>query len=308
MSGKYNRLTEYLLQNNQDEETMSFHKIESILGFVLPDSARRYPAWWSNNPKGHSHSLSWIKAGYLVIGSANAPSAEIITFVKKGEHFPIQRNKSAAERRVESKPLNVISTSISEQVIKIGDYSFHQTPFAIYEKDIPSPFLDYKNRTVDYVLNKKHYYSLTNTIRTKYAEFLNEDIQIFMKHLVASGDDFYLRFLNKNGADRFCYFGLTDKSIFWKKGLYLYKLNDSIVYIGRCLDNYNSRFNVNYGKISPINCYKEGQSTNTHMNSLMNQYGENIGIYLSPMEDRDEIVASELKLIRSLLPCWNRQR
>ena len=44
----------------------TFRELEAILGFRLPDSARLYRPWWSNQRKGagHSHALSWHAAGW----------------------------------------------------------------------------------------------------------------------------------------------------------------------------------------------------------------------------------------------------
>jgi len=42
----------------------SFAEIEAVLGFALPRSAYAYPAWWSNDATGHSHSLAWLDAGW----------------------------------------------------------------------------------------------------------------------------------------------------------------------------------------------------------------------------------------------------
>ena len=41
-----------------------FGDIEKILGFSLPPSARRYPAWWSNSGGTHIQSQAWQAAGY----------------------------------------------------------------------------------------------------------------------------------------------------------------------------------------------------------------------------------------------------
>jgi hypothetical protein len=171
-----------------------------------------------------------------------------------------------------------------------------------------SPFLQYDGHMVNDLLNKKHYASLRFAIENRYPQFLNSRIQSFMKYLVQNNDQFYLKFLNKNGNDTFCRFGLTDKDVFQKRGLYLYEFNGNIMYIGRCRDNYYKRFNVNYGTIQPINCYKEGQSTNTHMNSLMNKYGDKISIYLCPLINVNEIIAAEEVLIKQLQPSWNRKK
>lgn len=61
---KYQPITEFLRGQPVSEWRASFQKIESILGFSLPRSARSHPAWWANNPGGHSHCLAWLDAGW----------------------------------------------------------------------------------------------------------------------------------------------------------------------------------------------------------------------------------------------------
>lgn len=61
---KYESLSQFLVSETSSPRRMSFHEIERVLGFKLPRSAYQHQAWWSNNPTGHSHSLSWIEAGW----------------------------------------------------------------------------------------------------------------------------------------------------------------------------------------------------------------------------------------------------
>lgn len=77
MSMKYRKLTEYLANSDQTEWTASFREIEAILGFPLPDSARQYQAWWSNQMR--SQSIAWQSAGWKAT-ALDLPS-ERVTFV-----------------------------------------------------------------------------------------------------------------------------------------------------------------------------------------------------------------------------------
>ena len=61
--GKYAALHRRLAATTDDVWRASFREIEDILGFPLPDSARLYPAWWSNGDR-HSHALAWQAAGF----------------------------------------------------------------------------------------------------------------------------------------------------------------------------------------------------------------------------------------------------
>jgi hypothetical protein len=62
--GKYEGLSQFLAAARGDVQRLTFSEIERALGFKLPKSAYEYPAWWSNNPAGHSHSRAWTEAGW----------------------------------------------------------------------------------------------------------------------------------------------------------------------------------------------------------------------------------------------------
>ena len=62
--GKYTGLARLLEDESGDYITLSFADIEAALGFKLPPSARRYPAWWSNTEKGHTHARAWMRTGW----------------------------------------------------------------------------------------------------------------------------------------------------------------------------------------------------------------------------------------------------
>ena len=66
--GYFDPLREYLKGCDGDEVALTFARIEEILGRELPDSARKYDAWWANVGDGtatqHSHARSWHAAGY----------------------------------------------------------------------------------------------------------------------------------------------------------------------------------------------------------------------------------------------------
>lgn len=59
-SGKYAKLTDYLLTEETGTWQASFEEIEDILGSPLPKSARTHKAWWAN--QGKAQSLAWMKA------------------------------------------------------------------------------------------------------------------------------------------------------------------------------------------------------------------------------------------------------
>jgi len=80
MSPKYRKLTEHLAGRDDYEWRAKFEEIEEILGRPLPDSARQYQAWWSN--QNRSQSLGWQLAGWKA--TALDLENERVTFVYVG--------------------------------------------------------------------------------------------------------------------------------------------------------------------------------------------------------------------------------
>src|SRR5687767_212715 len=62
---KYKPLERHLRVAGRSRLSLTFAQIERILGARLPGSARRYPAWWSNENEGsHVQAQAWRGPGY----------------------------------------------------------------------------------------------------------------------------------------------------------------------------------------------------------------------------------------------------
>jgi hypothetical protein len=80
--GKYDALQRHLAAGSLSEWRASFAEIEAVLDFPLPRSAYVYPAWWSNDPTGHSHSRAWLGAGWKT--ARVDLQTQQVTFLKAG--------------------------------------------------------------------------------------------------------------------------------------------------------------------------------------------------------------------------------
>ena len=79
VSAKYRGLAEYLLSKNETRVTLSYSQIEEILGFPLPDTARKFKQSYWANTETHSYASSWMAVGYKTrvdVGS------DTVTFIK----------------------------------------------------------------------------------------------------------------------------------------------------------------------------------------------------------------------------------
>ena len=79
---KYSPLADFLKECPHHEVTLTFAKIESILGADLPPSAYAGKDFWRNNTNSHSRPSGpgWVSAGWeVVVESVDGGS---VTFVK----------------------------------------------------------------------------------------------------------------------------------------------------------------------------------------------------------------------------------
>lgn len=78
---KYTPLQRFLESRPATEVAMTFEEVERVLGFALPDSARNYAAWWSNNTGTHVGVKAWRDIGWKT--SRVSLGDERVTFVRE---------------------------------------------------------------------------------------------------------------------------------------------------------------------------------------------------------------------------------
>jgi len=253
---KYDGLGHFLLTSGQRDVRLSFSQMEGILGFALPGSAYRYPAWWANG--GHTQAASWMKAGYHVVG-LDIPG-QTVHFRKEQavDRFPTAadvhaghgktntsgREKSAPERKSQTQ-----TTLPNSQRLQVCGYDF------VFVQDLVP---ECENGKV------KEYYP-QNAYNNK--------------HRLP---------LHVYGAGAFCRFSIQAPPV---PGVYLWIVDGQILYIGETA-NLQQRFNVGYGNISPRNCYIGGQSTNCKMNKVVMEYykkGKAISLYFHQTENYKQV-------------------
>lgn len=61
---RYQPLADFLASQKSNEWMATFADIEERLGFRLPQSAYKYPAWWANQSNGHSQTRGWRSVGW----------------------------------------------------------------------------------------------------------------------------------------------------------------------------------------------------------------------------------------------------
>ncbi len=189
--------------------------------------------------------------------------------------------------------------------VENNSYNFSQYPIIFEETKFKNVFSKKNNKTLSETLEHKRYKSLKARCNQDYKSLIDMPLGDFVLHLKNLNDEFFKNFLNKHGDLTYSKFYLEDSRIFDSKGIYLYTKSDELVYIGRCRDSIKKRINHGYGKITPKNCFKDGQSTNCHLNHKITCNSVDINFWFCEISDVDSITRIEKQLINEYKPSWN---
>jgi hypothetical protein len=187
------------------------------------------------------------------------------------------------------------------------DKKFIEVKLEFESIDIKNTFSRFDAHTLREILIKDKYIKLKDECYQEYKEYMDMKLGLFLIRLKQDNNLFYKKFLNPYGDQHFCKFKMEQTSLAKCKGIYMYKCNEQIKYIGRVKGNFNfyQRINAGYANISPKNCYIDGQATNCHINAIINKVQNQVAFYVMPLEDDEEICLLERKLIKENQPEWN---
>ena len=182
---------------------------------------------------------------------------------------------------------------------------FIPVPLTFVARGLKDVFAKKNNKSLRETLAHSRYKSLAEKVSHQHFDAMDRPLGEYLAELKASGDDIYRRFLNPHGDKTYCHFRMGEVPAKRQKGLYLYTVNNEVVYIGRSLDAFGKRVDQGYGKIHPKNCFIDGQSTNCHINTLIEMQVEDVAFLVCPMVDDSEIKSLEQVLIQERKPRWN---
>ena len=184
-------------------------------------------------------------------------------------------------------------------------FCFIQAKLQFFAHGLSNLFAQKNNKSLQETLEHPRYNKFAEVAHKRYSGFLNLPLGSFLSELKLQGDPFYRRFLNRHGDEVYCTFRMADSPLKAQAGLYLYSHNNEVMYIGRSRDPFGKRVDQGYGKIHPKNCYIDGQSTNCHLNSLIESRSDRIKYFVYPMTSIPDIEACEKILIQNNRPEWN---
>lgn len=168
-------------------------------------------------------------------------------------------------------------------------------------------FAEMTTKTAQEMLAIDRYHSARDAVEHLAADQLDRPVGPLLADLKADGDAAYERFLNANGDLTYRDFSIEAPDRLDEKGLYVFLVDGEIKYIGKTTSSFGQRFNRNYGRIHPRNCYLDGQSTNCRLNHLVAEHAADVAVYLYALSDNGQIGRLEDALIAEHQPEWNVQ-
>ena len=93
---KYQGLTDFLGEIDEDRIVMSFESVNDLVGGALPESAFKHRPWWANRTEGRgSQNLAWQSVGWET-RDVNMELDEV-TFVRVRKARPSPSNAAARD-------------------------------------------------------------------------------------------------------------------------------------------------------------------------------------------------------------------
>lgn len=204
-----------------------------------------------------------------------------------------------------------VVNSLNELVLDINnrDLLFQHVNLEFRDYIESNVFALKNNKTLRETISHRKYQFLKNECEANFRDYLDVPLGEVLLELKQNNNQLYTSFLNPYGDKIYSQFSIQDSDILNQRGLYAYTLDYELVYIGRCLDTFKKRINYGYGKIAPKNCFRDGQSTNCHLNALITQERQTkpVHFYVYSLKNNDEIKLLEKDLIQKYNPRWNKQ-
>lgn len=244
------------------------------------------------------HNQGLIERGITTCNSCSGIKKSNST---KGETivpFPIAPKRNWIQQRPQRK-VEYDQTNDLDSFVEVG--------LEFEEFDIKNTFSKFDAHNLWEILNKDKYLKFVDLCEKRYSSYMEMKLGVFLGMLKEQEDSFYKHFLNDYGDSIYCKFRMVDNQFSEHKGIYVFKNNGQIKYIGRVKGEHNfyQRINMGYANISPKNCYIDGQSTNCHVNSIINSCKGDVNLFILPLGSDEEIIKTERWLINLVKPDWN---
>jgi hypothetical protein len=130
---------------------------------------------------------------------------------------------------------------------------------------------------------------LLSPVNARYSRYLSLKTGLFLGQLKERHDPFYREFLNPYGDEKYGTIRLEDSDEADKKGVLIIVVNQGIYHAAVTgNDTFRSIINNFFGRISPEDCFLNGDTTRCRINALLCNNRSTTGIYIHPCENAEE--------------------
>lgn len=139
----YKPIKDFLLSHNQSEIELSFEKIETILGFELPVSAKKNLVWWNWSPESntHPHAKNWNTIGWTAKKKRDSVLFSNNNFISDSELKNLELSISEFEfyKNYPRKYVSKIDLSVKDWIALIEDKTFTDENISFLKRIYLSP-------------------------------------------------------------------------------------------------------------------------------------------------------------------------
>lgn len=277
--GKYASLFHHLTALGRDRWTTTFAGVERVLGFALPNSARRYRQWWANQANGrHTQARAWMEAGWRT--GAVILNREIVVFERA------KRNAVGGGRSRRSRAVPAAKSRRQRTSSQASERRPRATEATLAVDAERTTFGGQAFRFVAHIAPEigADGELIEDAPHTRYA--------------AANPTS-----LHRHGRGPFCRFHVPGLPA--APGVYAVTVARGLAYVGISTDLRRRWSPLGYARIYPRNCLKGGQSTNCKVNHailLAARDGLRVGLWIRQTSEPRPL---EARLVQGLTPPWN---
>jgi hypothetical protein len=174
--------------------------------------------------------------------------------------------------------------------VPFGEKTLYFKPVKLnFLKGVREELFARAQKSLQEILENTAFSHLLSPVNARYSRYLPLKIGLFLGQLKERHDPFYREFLNPYGDEKYGTIRLEDSDEADKKGVLIVVVNQGIYHAAITgNDTFRSIINNIFGRISPEDCFLNGDSTRCRINALLCNNRSTTGIYIHTCENAEE--------------------
>lgn len=205
---------------------------------------------------------------------------------------PVKETRSPAPVALPAGNLSVMKDG--SLAVPAGDRILYFRPVRLsFSGGVKEGTFSRMQKTLADLLEDPAFAHLKDPINLKYSRYLPLPAGTFLSQLRERHDPFYREFLNSYGDEKFGVFRAEEINETGKPGILLVVVNRGIYAVTATADPLRQVVNDQLGRITPDQCYLNGDAKRCRINAVLSNNRKEAGIFVyasSSQEERDRII------------------